>query len=235
MSYLQRLKQAQANTGSRYSNLSGEPVAMPSASLKQINRTYKAKVVNGTNAAATYVVGGYNAYGDGNTAGSDTGITITTNVTGQGTHGALKREMNNMPSTLAACRISVTDSAQFQNSITYTVERGSSTISEVVEPLNSQAPTYNINTIIDIYEFAGMEWNGTTLVTGSLNSGVTLTFVFNIQAIVDMGNAAYGASVVKTTPLPPPIATNVAVNQAVLLPQGAVSAPGMMNNSGAKL
>lgn len=221
MSYLQRLKQAQANTGSRFSNLTGEPVAQPTDRLKQINRTYKVKVVNGTNAAATYVVGGYNTFGDGNTAGSDTGITITTNVTSQGTHGALKREMNNMPSTLAAARASVTDSAQFQNSITYKVERGSMVLSETVEPLNSQSPLYNQATIIDLYEFAGMEWNGTTQVTGSLNTGVTITFVFNIQALIDLSNAAYSQSVVKSTSLPPPIQANTAVSAAVVLPAGA--------------
>lgn len=199
---------------------------MPTDRLKQINRTYKVKVVNGTNAAATYVIGGYNSYGDGNAAGSDTGITITTNVTSQGTHGALKREMASFFTTLAAARASVTDSAQFQNSITYKVERGSMIISETVEPLNSQSPLYNQGTIIDLYEFAGMEWNASTLITGTLNTGVTITFVFNIQALIDLSNAAYNQSVVKSTALPPPIQANTAVSAAVVLPSGvgAVSA-----------
>ena len=212
MNYYQKIKNAAANTGKLYSNVSGDPQAPASATLPQINRTYRVFITNSTNIAATYLVGGYNLLGDGNLTGNDSGISITTNVgtglTGGGTHGALKREMQNHPSTLVMCRYITSSATNYANTISYQVMRGSTAVLNSVEPANSQSPLNNQSTIIDITDFNGMEWNGTTQVTGSMVANSTITFVFNIGSIVDLANSAYGTNVVKTTPLPAPAMSN---------------------------
>lgn len=210
-SYYQKLKMASANTGGKYSNLTGtptNPVVAPTNTLSQLNRTYVVTIVNATTASATYVVGGYNYYGDTNTAGSGTGVTVTTNVL-DGTHGALKREMNNFPSTISAVRMTTTSTTNFNNSITYQFNRGSRIVSDQVNPINAQAPTYNQSTIVDLYEFAGVDWNATTLLTGSIASGSTITFAINIGTIISVSNAAQGQNVVKTAIYAPPIQANI--------------------------
>ena len=225
MNYAQRLKQAAANTGNRYSNLTGEPAVAATSNLSQINRTYRVTVVNASNADLTYMIGGFNRYGDGNSAGSDTGVTVTTNMPG-GTHGEMKREMQNSATTLAAARMRVTDAGQFLNSITYTVIQGSSEIINRLEPLNAQSPTYNQSLIIDLNDFAGMEWNATTQISGTIEGGVTINFVFNLGSRVDMGNAAYGQNVVKTTALPPPINTNLVPTMVATMPAQVIGSKG---------
>ena len=216
-----------ANTAGVYSNLTADQnsVSQPSNKLSQMNRTYRVTVVNSTNVAATYIIGGFNRNGDGNAAGSDTGIAITTNCPG-GTHGALKREMQNMPSTFAAGRMRVTDTTTFNTSITYQVDRGSQTITNTIEPINSQSPNYNQNNIIDLYEFAGMEWNGTTQISGSCPASATIVYSFNIGTLTDVANAAYGENVVKSTALTPPIQANIAPTTAVIVNSATPAAAG---------
>ena len=225
MNYAQRLRQAAAETGTRYSNLTGEPAVAATQNLSQINRTYRVTVVNASNADLTYMIGGFNRYGDGNSAGSDTGVTVTTNMPG-GTHGEMKREMQNSATTLAACRMRVTDAGQFVNSITYTVIVGSTTVTNNVEPLNAQSPTYNQSLIIDLNDFAGMEWNGSTQISGTIEGGVTINYVFNIGTRIDMGNAAFGQNVVKSTALPPPINTNLVPTMVTAMPAGVAGLKG---------
>lgn len=190
-------------TTAQFSNYSGESaLPAPAGKLSQFNRTVTLKVVNATNADATYVLFGYNQYGDAQNAGSDTGVTITSS---QSSHAWLKRESNTNGYVLLSCKLRTTDEDQFSEDIEFSLKDATGLVhTETITPDQYNEPENNQTKFLRIDDFNGMTIDGHCSITGTVLEGVTLTFIITIQSKVRLVDAAKDESVVRSTNQPAP-------------------------------
>lgn len=221
-----------ARTARHFSNFNGVDAVLPQGNtLNQLNRTLTVKIQNATNASASYVVFGYNENGDGAAAGSDAGISITI---AQSSHAQVKRDTAANPVVLVSAKYSTTDSANFNNDITYRRKYSTGKLEEIpVTPLNYQEPQNNITTLLVIPDFNGVCIDGPASFTGSINAATTITLVLSIKSKVEISKAAYDENVQITTSQPAPSGNVPVVMNIVQDRAAALGAPGQSGSGSA--
>ena len=199
------------NGGASYQNYNGNGVtpaaasATPQKRISSFNRTYVIQIVNATDADATYVVLGYNENGDGAAAGSGAGVTILVKTS---THSQLKRETQTNGLSIIAWKYRVTAAAQISEPITLRYNNSAGrTLEDTIfpdtyaEPGNFQADFLRID---DVYQTV----DGFTSFTGTIQTGVTMTWILTIGSRTRLSNADEGVSVVEENMDPAPIGTS---------------------------
>jgi len=211
LNYMQQIERS-AEANRSFSNFSGSVAAGTPGVINPLNRTLTVVITNATNAAATWVFGGYDVYGDGASAGSDTGVTVTVQ---ESSHAQVKRDSGSTPFYITGCKVSVTDALQFNN-IWYKNFQSSTGKFEryVIQPNNWRNPANNqANLLIaDPSQFA-LTLDGMTFLSGTINSGVTMTISMTLGARTDFGAVLEGKSPVSISPQPFPYAQNPIVIQ----------------------
>jgi len=207
-SYLQRLEQGYGN---RYSNINGNanmgvgPQPCPSTpGLAPLDRTIVLIAVNATDAAATAIIFGFDRQGDGTSAGSGTGITISSS--GAAGPSEIKRQMQHSPFQLLSLKLRTTAVAQFDNVITYQARTYSGAVQEFeVTPTDYAEQSDNTTTIVRIPLIKGLLLDGATQFSVSINTGVTLTFIFTVGARFEAQRALQNGYVVQRNDMPAPV------------------------------
>lgn len=188
------------NAASRFSNFNGDsaPAVMPSRTkLSQLSRTLTVNIVNASPSDSTYVVFGYNIYGDGASAGSGNGVTVT--IT-QSSHAQVKRSLDSAPVILSGAKYLTTTSLNYANDITYARQPFTGGItSEVASPLNYFEPENQQSLLIRIPDFDGVTLDGDTYFSGTISANSTITMTLTIGAKVNLTHATEDNSVVVAT------------------------------------
>jgi len=210
---MQQIEQ-RAEAGRSFSNFSGPVAAGTPGIINPLNRTLTIEIVNATNAAGTWVFGGFDIYGAGqnNNGGSDTGITVTVK---ESSHDQVKRDSASSPFYIAGCKVSVTDALQFNN--LWNKNFYSSTgkrESYVIQPNNWRNPANNqANLLIADPSQFSMTLDGMTFLSGTINAGVTMTITLTLAARTNMGSVLEGRSPIAISTQPFPYAQNPIVIQ----------------------
>lgn len=195
LNYMQKIE-AKAEAQSRFSNFAGE-VSAPGM-INPLNRTLTVVIANATNAAGVWVFGGYDVFGDGASAGSDTGITVTVK---ESSHAQVKRDSGKAPFYLTGAKVSVTDVLQFNNLITMAEQSSTGKIqSYKIQPQNFASPQ-NFQSTLLVFEPGSFSFtlNGMTYLTGDINAGVTMTMTLTLGARTDISEVFKGQSAVSVS------------------------------------
>jgi len=174
--------------------------ALPTNKLGSFNRTITVKIVSATNADSTYTVFGYNELGADPTQGA--GVTVTVTPT---SHAQVARAVASQPFTLVSIKVKVTNSLQFDNTITYTKKDsfGGKTETQIITPNNYLEPENNQTTIVRISDIEA-DITGDVKFTGTIGAGYTMTWIMVLGSKVDLGYANFGESVVEKAVAPAP-------------------------------
>lgn len=211
LNYMQQIERS-AEANRSFSNFSGSVAAGTPGIINPLNRTITVIITNATNAAGTWVFGGFNVFGDSATAGNDTGITVTVP---ESSYSQVKRDAATTPFYIAGCKVSVTDVLQFNN-IWYKNYQSSTGKFEryVIQPNNWRNPSnYQSNLLIaDPSQFA-LTLDGMTYLSGTINAGVTMSISITLGARTDFGAVLEAKSPVAISTNPFPYAQNPIVIQ----------------------
>jgi len=191
-----------AESKSRFSNYDGG-MSGGMGDMNSLNRTLTVRVTNATNASATYVIFGGTVFGFDAAAGSGTGVTVEVL---ESSHMQAKIDFGNAPIYITGMKLRTTDEAQFDELITVANKSTSGHFqSWVAQPTNWDSPM-NQNPKLLVADPALWSWavNGITYITGSIRSGVTLTFTITVGARMNMGALYEGKPPVYTSNAPFP-------------------------------
>lgn len=174
--------------------------------LGALNKTYTVTITNtSATLTGTYVLFGYNIYGDAANAGSTpltlfpvpSGVSV---VIAESSHSEVKRDMAANPFITQVARYRTDSNSNLQLPISYVRDTSTgSDISKVIQPINYLEPENKYisgSSVIRITDFEGLNFDGDNYLTGTIAADSTINFIITLKTKLQLSFALENKNIV---------------------------------------